>query len=88
MTDARAGAEAPDSWMLDGGGEIAKPVEPDVLVDLVDRLTANARGAEETPKTPKTRAVRADALKRLEKTLEAQGVQIMGAVERTGDETK
>jgi len=84
MTDARAGAEDPDSWMLDGGGEIAKPVEPDVLVDLVDRLTANARGAEETPKT---RAVRADALKKLEKTLEAQGVQGMGAVERTGDET-
>ena len=51
----------------------SKPVEPDLLVDLVDRLTANARQTAE--ETPASRVTRADVLKKLEKILATRGVQ-------------
>ena len=51
----------------------SKPVEPDLLVDLVDRLTAAAR--RDAADTPAVRATRANVLVKFEKILATQGVQ-------------
>jgi len=51
---------------------LSKPVEPDALIDLVDRLAATAR--RDAADSPVTVAARADVLKKFAKALATQGV--------------